>query len=407
MVEPGVETTDLAGIRILDFSPTVGGLATSALADMGAAVIHVGRPTPGGVLESVGRNKRSIALNLKSPDGRRVAHALAARADVVIEGFRPGVAARLGIDAKSIHALNPSAVYCSLSGYGQDGPYSAWAGHDLNYQGVAGSVPFDEDGRPEMPDGPWSDRAAGFNLQIAVLRGLVARELHGVAPVYDVALVDATATIDLAQQYSVEGVGRMPTGGLSGSSLPKTPMIRGDYCWYGFYRCADGHWLSIACLEPQFWAGLCAVAGHEEWSRAQFDMSAQPAMRDALEAMFASQPRDYWLARLTSDSDLPVAPVHRPDEAALDPHLTHRGVFIDVVLPGGQPMRQLASPSRGSRTDAVWRSMTVGGMDSVDLLNELGWRGADIERLLAAGVVQQTEFPASPDDVTRERTEFP
>jgi len=392
----GAPPADLAGVRILDFSPTIGALATSALADMGAEVIHVGRPPRGSRLEPVGRNKRSIAVDLKSDAGRDIAHELASRADVVVEGFRPGVAERLGIDAPSLRALNPSLVYCSLSGYGQDGPYARWAGHDLNYQGVAGSVAFDVERRPEMPSGPWSDRTAGFLLQIAVLRGLFAREYHGVAEDYDVALVDATATVPLDQQYGVAGVGRMPTGAMSGSSLPKTEMIRGDYCWYAMYRCADDEWISIACLEPQFWARLCHAIGRSEWIPAQFDMEQQEEMRAELAALFDTKRRDLWLAELIG-ADLPVAPVHRIDQVAADPHLSHRQSFVCTRLPGGQPMLQVGLPMRSHHDIDIWRSMTVVGMDTIEVLAELGRSDADIASLLATGVAESVTFPGAPD----------
>lgn len=386
---------DLSGIRIVDFSPTVGALATSALADMGADVVHVGRPPGGGNAEPVGRNKRSIALDLKDPRGREIAHALVRGADAVVEGFRPGVAARLGIGYDNLRAINEGIVYCSLSGFGQTGPYRAWPGHDLNYQGVAGSVEFDADGRPVMPSGPWSDRAAGYHLQIAILRGLLARERTGRGRYFDVALVDATATIPLAEQYCVAGVGRMPTGGMSGSSLPKTPMIRGDYCWYGMYECADGRWLSLGCLEPRFWLGLCGAIGHPEWEPWQFDEARQPEMRAALSEWLRTRDRGDWLELLAVEHDLPVAPVHRAEEAASDAHLRHRGSFVDAALPNGRIMRQIGSPFRGADETRIWRPMTVSGMDTTEVLTELGWDAALIARLEADGVVRQTRFPAA------------
>lgn len=363
---------------------------------MGATVIHVGRPSHGRMLEPVGRNKRSIAVDLKTDAGRKIAHALVAGADVVVEGFRPGVAVRLAIDYDTLRKRNPKLVYCSLSGYGQDGPYAMWAGHDLNYQGVAGSIQFDEDGAPLMPSGPWSDRAAGYNLQIAILRGLVARQIHGEGRYFDVALVDATLTIPLEAQYSVQGVGRMPTGGMSGSSLPQTAMIAGGYCWYAMYECADARWLSVGCLEPQFWQGLCLIAGREDWIDRQFaERSEQEVMRRTLARMFASKARERWVQSLAGTADLPIAPVNSADEVASDPHLASRGSVLRTILPGDQEMVQVGAPMRTSTDIEVWRGMTVTGMDTVPILEELGWSADAVEELLADGVVEATSFPGS------------
>ncbi len=393
-----VTPADLHGVTILDFSPTVGALATSALADLGAAVIHVGRPLRAGPLEPVGRGKRSIALDLKSPAGREVALELARSADVVVEGFRPGVADRLGIGYAALSAEHPELVYCSLTGYGQSGPYAAWAGHDLNYQGVSGHVQFEADGRPVMPSGPWADRAAGFNLQIAILAGLVGRHLHGVGQWIDVAMADSTMTIPLDEQYSVPGVGRMPTGAMSGSSLPRTPMIDGQYCWYGMYECADGDWLSIACLEPQFWRRLCRHLGRPEWEPDQFAPAArQDEFRRHLAELFRTRPRSHWLAELTGEADLPVAPVLRPDEVLGDPHVAQRGALVPATLPGGQPMLQVASPLRSAALppEPSQPAMVVSGMHTREILADLGRTSAEIDALLDSGAAQQNAFPGT------------
>jgi crotonobetainyl-CoA:carnitine CoA-transferase CaiB-like acyl-CoA transferase len=391
-------TADLRGVRILDFSPTIGVLATSALADLGADVVHVGRPGGGGTLEPVGRGKRSIALNLKSAGGREIALDLARTADVVVEGYRPGVADRLGIGYAALSAEHPTLVYCSLSGYGQNGPYASWAGHDLNYQGVSGHVQFGTDGRPEMPSGPWADRAAGFNLQIAILAGLLARHLHGVGQWIDVAMVASTITIPLAEQYAVPGVGRMPTGAMSGSSLPRTPMIDGQYCWYGMYECADGEWLSIACLEPQFWRRLCERFGRRDWEPDQFAPGVrQEELRRELAAAFHTRSRPEWLAELAVDVDLPVAPVLRPEELTRDPHLAYTGAVVHTVLPGGQRMLQAASPLRSASLprETSQPAMVVSGMHTREILSELGRTVTQIDELLSTGAAQENAFPKS------------
>ena len=322
----------LDGITVLDLS-SVGPAARASrwLADYGASVVKVGPvPARSGVQiappfhsYSAHRGLRRVLLDLKADGGRAAFLRLAGRADVVIESFRPGVVDRLGIGFAAVSAGNPRIVYCSTSGYGQDGPRSQWAGHDLNYLGVSGYLDCSgrgPDGRPPIPGATVADSAGGgMHAVIAILAALVHRSATGQGAYLDVAVADGMLSL---MALSVDD--QLATGAAQG---PGQDLLTGRYACYGVYGTADGQWLTVAAIEPRFWANLCSAVGLEQWTSHQTDDAVQDQIRAALEAVLRTRTRDEWVARL-APADTCVAPVLAVGEVPSDEQFVARGDFV-------------------------------------------------------------------------------
>jgi alpha-methylacyl-CoA racemase len=335
----------LAGYRVLDltlYGP--GPYCAMLLRELGAEVIAVDDGTPAerrgrrGVIdgevatvlasvEYMRRGVRRIALDLRHPDGQLVLHRLLARADVLLEGFRPGVATRLGLAQDEVRRAYPRLVYCSISGYGQDGPYRLRAGHDINYLALGGLLGLTgaAGGPPVLPGTLVGDLAGGGQpATIAVLGALLARERTGEGAYLDIAVQEEVARL-LGPLLALHAAGQPVDRG--------TSSFTGGAPWYAVYETADGLHLAIGALEPWFWAAFCERVGHPEWIAQQADRAAWPALHAGLTTLFRSQPRAYWLA-LLDGVDACVTPVLSPDELLADPQLAVRGVFPD---PGTLP----------------------------------------------------------------------
>jgi crotonobetainyl-CoA:carnitine CoA-transferase CaiB-like acyl-CoA transferase len=329
------EAAPLVGLRILDLSELLPGpYATSLLADLGAEVIKVERP--GGdnaraivpdMVEALNRGKRSICLDLKSVGGRAVLDCLAARSDVLVEGFRPGVTRRLRVDYERLSALNPRLVYASISGYGASGPLAQRPGHDLNYLSAAGIVGLTQRGSAPTHDIgiPVADIAGSMFTVVSILAALAQRERDGHGQFLDVAIADAVfhwTTPRLGAWLAACARGAATKG------LPKQPA-------YGVYATADGRWLSVAAIEDPFFVRLVAALGLTELDDpALARHAARVPQRQRIDAAIAdrlrTQPLSHWVALFDAE-DIPCAPVNSLDEALTDPHFAARG----VVEPGG------------------------------------------------------------------------
>ena len=309
----------LAGITVLDLS-SVGPAARAAgwLADYGADVVKVWAPkgsnaqiTPPAHAYSGGRGTRRIRLDLKSPDGREEFLRLAESADVVIESFRPGVVARLGIGYDDVKSRNPRIVYCSTSGYGQEGERSQWAGHDLNYLAVGGFLANTEpgvDGKPPLPGATIADSAAGgMHAVLAILAALVARNTTGEGSYLDVSVADGVLTLMALQIDEHLATGAVQPAG-------SAPLGKRFAC-YDIYRCADDGWIAVGAIEAKFWANFCRLVGVEDCIDKQYDDSAQDEVRKRVATVVATKPRDEWVA-LLAGADTCVSPVLSPGEAA-------------------------------------------------------------------------------------------
>lgn len=388
----------LAGLRVLDLSRLLpGGYCTLLLADLGADVLKVEEPGKGDYLRwmppyastgegamhlALNRGKRSMTLNLKLSQGRDVLRELVRQADVLVESFRPGVMDRLGVGWEALSSDNSRLVYVAISGYGADGPYADRAGHDINYLGYAGALSFS--GHPDA--GPWQPGlqigdlgGGGLMAAVAVLAALQARNVTGAGQFCDVSMTDGVLSwLTLAAgAYAATGV--PPRVG--------TETLNGGLACYGLYRCADGGYVTVGALEPQFFTALCTGLGAEELVPWHLDPARQADLRARLEAVFATRTRDEWLALLVP-ADCCVGPVNDLAEAYADPQVAARGMVVPQVLADGTAFPQVGVVPRLTGTPGrVGGVASPLGADTDAVLADLGWDEAGIAALRGAGAV--------------------
>jgi alpha-methylacyl-CoA racemase len=356
------------------------------LADMGAEVIRVDRsgmtPRHAPEYEICLRGCKRIAMDLKSSDGIDVLLQMVEGADALLEGFRPGVMERLGVGPDECLARNPKLVYGRMTGWGQKGPRSASAGHDINYISLAGALAhFARPGVPPVaPLGLVGDLAGGgMLLAYGVVCALLEaqKSLHG--QVIDSAIVDGVALL-MSTMW-----GHLQEGDFD-EQRPGTSLYDMGSHFYNVYRCADGEFMSVACLEGKFYEELLRRIGLEDDPEFAHQMDAErwPQLRTRMEHVFVSRTRAEW-CEILDTPDICVAPVLRMSEAASDPHLAARGTFVQV-----DGVTQPAPAPRFSRTDAELRSAPVApGHDTRAVLQESGFRSEQIEKLLQSGVVAE------------------
>jgi crotonobetainyl-CoA:carnitine CoA-transferase CaiB-like acyl-CoA transferase len=391
----------LEGIRVVDLSRAAPGpYATMLLGDMGADVLLVeeaaspsGRRTGAPAAEAteeaaarnaLRRNKRSIRLDLKHPEGKAIFRKLTATADVLVEGFRAGVTARLGIDYATLRTDNPRLVYLSLSGYGQDGPYAGFAGHDIDYIAVAGVLsligrPGD---KPAIPVNLIADYAGGgLMAAFAIAVALLARERTGEGQYIDLAMTDGCLSL----------LTRAASQRLSGGPPPARGRDRltGGLPNYDVYECKDGRYLAVGSLEPYFLAALCQAIGLPELAGIGEGASEhdKEQARERFRARFLERTRDEWF-ELLRKTDTCAAPVLDLDEALRDPHNLHRGMLVEVEHPTLGKIPQVGIAPKLSATPGRVRSAGPrAGADTDAVLRELGYGDDDIARLRESHVV--------------------
>jgi alpha-methylacyl-CoA racemase len=355
-------------------------LAGMILADMGCDVVRIDRldADPSARRPVVDRGRRSIGLDLKCPAGRAVALQLVEHADVLLEGFRPGVAERLGIGPDACAARNPRLVYGRITGWGQEGPYSQTAGHDINYIAIAGALAHlgRRAERPAPPLALVGDFGGGaLFLVIGVLAALVERERSGRGQVIDAAIVDGVATL-MALFWSLRAEHRFNEQ--RGSNL-----IDSGAPFYDVYETADGELISVGPLEPKFCAQLFAALGIDAQFPDPYDEGRWPQMRAILTSVFKQRSRAEWVACL-GRTDACFAPVLTMSEAARDPHLQDRGTIVDV-----DGIEQPAPAPRFGRTpSALGRAAPTIGEHTAEVLSELGYSPRDVSRLRDAGAIR-------------------
>ena len=394
----------LDGITILELARVPPAeLPGMLLADMGADVLKIDTPDPDRLrgpewdrrtaFAFVNRNKRSMTLNLKAPEGQAIFRKLAAGADVIVEGFRPGVMKRLGADYESIRALNPRIVYCSLSGFGQDGPYRDAPAHDLNYLSLAGVLGLigEADRKPVIPLNLIADYAgASLHGALGIALGLFARERTGRGQHVDVAYLDTTISL-LAATPNMRfffSDGLAPSRGQG--------FLGGSYPYYAIYETRDGKLLTIGCTEPWLWENFCRAIGRPDLARFarqpdQFVRAANPeedAARREIEALIRTRDRDDWYDVLVK-ADVCVGKVYDVGEVVRDPQVIHRQMVVEAEHPRLGKVRQFGIAIKLSDTPGtIRRAAPLAGEHTDEVLRGLGTPADEIQTLRSKGVIE-------------------
>ncbi|WP_049996745.1 CaiB/BaiF CoA transferase family protein [Halococcus sediminicola] len=382
----------LDGVRVLDLTRYLPGpYATQLLADAGAEIVKIedtstGDPTrwmsfesdesDGTLFEAVNRGKRSVALDLKSAAGREAFFDLARDADALIEGFRPGVTERLGVDYDSLCEHTPDIVYCSLSGYGGTGPYRTRAGHDLNYAAFSGLLDMtraDEGSKPQIPGVPVGDMAGGLFAAFSLVGALCSRELGNTGGEYlDVAMTDVL--ISFSQALAPDALGNE-------TPRPGETALTGDLPWYGVYETADGEYVTIAALEPPFWRAFCETVGREDLvdMHTITDDATRAALREELIEIFAARTREEW-EQVFENSDATVEPVRTLPEALDHPQTDSRGLVERNLEPA-----RIGFPARSSNHADPASGVPAHGEHTAQVLREAGYTDGDLDELRETG----------------------
>ncbi|HLW71384.1 MAG TPA: CaiB/BaiF CoA-transferase family protein [Candidatus Binataceae bacterium] len=394
----------LTGIKVLDLTKLAPGPhCTMILGDLGADIIRVDEPGPpsgrraqqagGGDVKAprpsaspanaLARNKRSIALNLKSGPGKEIYLRLAQRADVVVEEFRPGVAKRLGIDYETLSSRNKRLIYCAVTGFGQTGPYKNFVGHDLNYIATAGALSLmgPTDGLPAIPWNWLADYAGGgMHAAIGVLAALVARGQSGRGQYVDIAMLDGVMLL-LAQALSAHySSGRVPARG--------TTAMDGAAPHYSRYVTGDGKIITIGSMEPWFYANLCRALGVEEFAADQNNKARWPAMRERFTAIFKTKTRDEWFDLLIK-ADICVGKMLTLDELEHDPQIRARNMIVEVPTADGGTVKQVGVAMKLSETPGSIRSVAPQmGQHTDAILADLGYSPEDVTRWRSDGAIK-------------------
>jgi crotonobetainyl-CoA:carnitine CoA-transferase CaiB-like acyl-CoA transferase len=388
-------------MRVIDLTQAMAApFCTMNLADMGAEVIKVEPPGEGESMRQPGRvqknghsatfmtmnrNKRSLALDLKQPEGVEVIHRLAKTADVFVQNYRPGVAKRLGVDFDSLMRINSRLVYCAISGFGQTGPYASRGGYDLIAQGMSGviSVTGDEDGPPAKSGIPLADLAAGLFGAYGILCALEHRERTGEGQLVDTSLLEAAMALTVweSAEYWATGAAPKPMGSAHRLSAP-----------YQALRASDGYF-TVGAGNDKLFAAFCAVLGFSSEQKGKFEkreerMANRPALIAQIEAVTRGKPVAHWLGRL-EQAGVPAGPINDYGQALADPHTLARQMVVDLLHPGAGEIKALGVPMKLSDTPgAVERAAPLLGQHSAEILKELCYSESEEKALRVKGVIQ-------------------
>ncbi len=378
----------LHGIKIIEFAALgPAPMGAMILADLGAEVVRIERKLAPGAkpaselfdpaIDILNRNRRVVTIDLKKPEGLAAARQLIATADGLIEGYRPGVMERLGLGPDDCLAANPRLVYGRMTGWGQTGPLASTAGHDINYLSLSGALHAigEPGGKPVVPLNLVADCGGGaMLLVVGMLAALLEARGSGQGQVVDAAMTDGSALL-MTMMYTLKAMGQW-------SQQRGSNLLDGGAHFYDTYRCADGKYVSIGPIEPQFYALFLQKAGITDPDFAhQWDRARWPELKARVAAHLATRPRDEW-CELFAGSDACVAPVLDMDEAPKHPHNQARGTFIEV---GG--VIQPAPAPRFSRSTPARPAPPVPGVTDTGVLADWGFSPAAIDALKAAGAI--------------------
>jgi crotonobetainyl-CoA:carnitine CoA-transferase CaiB-like acyl-CoA transferase len=377
-------------IKVLDLTRHAPGpYCTMILGDLGADILKVEGgssdlvapefPAPNSPYDPLNRNKRSIILNLRMNEAREIFYRLAAEADVVVEGFRPGTVKRLGVDYETIKGINEKIIYCAITGYGQDGPYRDRVGHDLNYIAHGGLLGMLKSPLA-IPGNVIGDLASGgMQAAIGILAALVGRQATGKGQYVDIAMTDGVVSLLTLYIAKYLETGRMPE--------EEARATVGGTHYYNVYQTRDGKFISIASGESRFFANLCRALGCEEFIPYQMDAKKAPEIKEYFTRTFLTKDRDEWFDIL-SETDTAVAKVYAFDELISDPQLCHRMMIVEINDPVYGQVRQVGIGVKLSETPGKIKKLAPRpGEDTRTILDELGYNQREIERFYHDQVV--------------------
>jgi crotonobetainyl-CoA:carnitine CoA-transferase CaiB-like acyl-CoA transferase len=388
----------LSNLKILDFSTLLPGpYATMILADMGADVLRVlsdAYPDMASFLppflpESnlscnlayLGRGKRCMHLNLKSAGAAQIVHKLIQKYDIVIEQFRPGVMAKFGLSYEDLKSVNPSLIYCSLTGYGQTGPLKGRAGHDINYLARSGLMDYSgkKDTGPCLTGMQIADIASGSNNSvIGILAAVIHRKDTGEGQHIDISMTDGVMAFN----------SMMATTYLAGAAEPKREqeLLNGGSL-YDFYETKDGQYISFGGLEAQFFAAFCRIIDREDLIPYGVMPPNMEQVKKDIQTIILQKTRDQW-TEIFSKVDACVEPVLSLAEAIADENTRAREMIVEFVLPAGAKLRQVANPIKFSATKLEYRSLgCIAGTHTGDVLLEMGYTQQQIDQFKREGVI--------------------
>lgn len=376
----------LSGITVVDLSRLLPGpYCSMILADHGARVIAIEDRrflADGLFMNTVNRNKEHMTLNLKTEKGRDIFRRLVQNADVVIEGFRPGVVARLGVDYDSVSAVNPRIVYCSISGYGQSGPLRDRVGHDINYLSLAGVLDLigPAEGPPSVPGVQFADIAGGgMNAAIGILLALFAREKTGAGQYIDISMTDSMVGFLPAALFFRQLTGHRPRR--------SDAVLSHRYACYNTYETADGRFLSIGAVEHRFWKRLCELLELPQYTDLQYDDKHREEILNDLRTRFKQKTSSEWEATL-GDHDICWARVQHLDEVLADELFRERAMVLDHPDREGNTVPTLGVPVKLSETPGSVRTPPKAfGESTTEILSELGYGREEIAEFEKQGVV--------------------
>lgn len=393
----------LTGIKILDLSRMLPGpYCSMILADLGADVIRIddpsfpfGEPPPflqkGNYNESafnaiLMRNKRSMTLNLKKEGAIDVIYELAKRSDVILESFRPEVTKRLKIDYETIAKLNPSIIYCSISGYGQTGPYKDLPGHDMNYLAISGSLDLNKERfnakepnkirQPIVLGIQSGDLSGSFNGAIGILAAIIERDRNPEkkGQYIDISIMDSAFALN---PYNAAMV-----------FTNSDNILHGDFPFYSIYRTKDDKFLTVGAIEPKFWESLCQALGlpPEFQSKQMVRGIEREELFEKLQVVFSTKTKDEWM-EIFKNFDTPIMPIKSFEESCQDPQVLARGMVIERDHPQLGKIKQVGCPIKMSRTNPTIRTnATKRGNDTNEILKEFGYTEDQIKQFKSKGI---------------------